>query len=147
MDEIDIAVRNVTYQLFVRLGSAPTLDDVADSARLAASDIAASWRRLHDAHALVLQPTTGAIRMANPFSAVPTPYRVQTGARSWFANCAWDAFGICAALGVDGRIETTCPDCGDPIQVRVEGQQPDDLRLLFHCLVPARKWWDDIGFT
>jgi len=25
-----------------------------------------------------------------------------------------DAFGICAALHVDGRIETTCPDCGEP---------------------------------
>ena len=47
--------------------------------------------------------------MANPFSAVPTPYRVQADGRSWFANCAWDAFGICAALHVDGRIETVVP--------------------------------------
>jgi hypothetical protein len=23
----------------------------------------------------------------------------------------------------------------------------DDESLLFHCLVPARHWWDDIAFT
>ena len=67
--------------------------------------------------------------------------------RSWFANCAWDAFGICAALHVDGRIETECPDCGDPITVDVRDERPDDESLLFHCLVPAARWWDDIGFT
>jgi hypothetical protein len=24
---------------------------------------------------------------------------------------------------------------------------PDDDTLVFHCLVPAAGWWDDIGFT
>jgi hypothetical protein len=62
-------------------------------------------------------------------------------------NCAWDAFGICSAFGVDGRIETSCPDCGDPIVVEVRGERPDDESLVFHCLVPAARWWDDIVFT
>jgi hypothetical protein len=26
-------------------------------------------------------------------------------------------------------------------------QRPDDESLLFHCLVPAARWWDDIVFT
>ena len=94
-----------------------------------------------------LDPATAAIRMANPFSAVPTPYRVLTADRWWYANCAWDAFGICAALHVDGLIETSCPDCGDELRVRVANQLPDDESLLFHCLVPAANWWDDIVFT
>ena len=51
--------------------------------------------------------------MANPFSAVPTAYRVRAGGRSWYANCAWDAFGICAALDSNGVIDTRCPDCGE----------------------------------
>ena len=67
--------------------------------------------------------------------------------RWWFGNCAWDAFGICAALHVDGRIETACADCGEPFAVEVRDGQPDDETLLFHCLVPAARWWDDIGFT
>lgn len=107
----------------------------------------AGWQRLHDAHALVLDVETREIRMANPFSAVPTQFRVEAGGRGWFGNCAWDAFGICAALGVDGRIETVCADCDEPIEVRVRDGRPDDETLVFHCLVPAAQWWDDIVFT
>ena len=104
------------------------------------------WRRLHAAHALVLDGAGREIRMANPFSAVPTAYRVHAAGRRWYANCAWDAFGICAALHVDGRIESSCPDCGEPLAVGVTAGAPDDASLLFHCLVPARLWWDDIVF-
>lgn len=131
----------MTYRRFVELGRAPTPDEVGDP-----DEVRDAWRRLHDAHALVLDGD-GAIRMANPFSAVPTPYRVEAAARSWYANCAWDAFGICAALHVDGRIDATCPDCGEPIAVEVRDERPDDESLVFHCLVPAAQWWDDIVFT
>jgi hypothetical protein len=67
--------------------------------------------------------------------------------RWWFGNCAWDAFGILAALHVNGRIETSCADCGDLIVIGVIGQLPDDTGLKFHCLVPASRWWDEITFT
>ena len=146
MDDRDLNVRNATYERFVKLGRAPAPDDVAERVELSIANVVASWRRLHDAHALVLDET-GAIRMANPFSAVPTPYRVYADGRSWYGNCAWDAFGICAALPADGRLETTCPDCGDAIVVEVRDGRPDDESLLFHCLVPAGRWWDDIVFT
>jgi hypothetical protein len=85
--------------------------------------------------------------MANPFSAVPTAYRVRAAGRWWYRNCAWDAVGICAALRVDGRIETSCPDCREAIALEVRSQRVDDEGLLFHCLVPAAHWWDDIVFT
>jgi hypothetical protein len=95
----------------------------------------------------VLNPATAQIRMATPYSAVPTAYRVRADGRWWYANCAWDAFGICAALHADGRIETSCPDCGEALTVEVRERRPDDESLLFHCLVPAARWWDDIVFT
>ena len=120
MDEGDRAVRNLT--LFVDLGRAPTVADVAAAAGSTTAEVGASWHRLHDAHALVLQPDTTELRMANPFSAVATPYRV-------------------------GRIETTCAECADSIVCEVVDQRPDDGELLFHCLVPAARWWDDIVFT
>jgi hypothetical protein len=147
MDERDLRVRASTYRLFVELGRAPTVDEVADESGLATDEAESSWRRLHDQHALVLNPATAELRMANPFSAVPTAYRVHARGRWWYANCAWDAFGICAALQVDGQIETSCPDSGKPLAIAVRGQRPDDERLLFHCLVPAARWWDDIVFA
>ena len=142
MDERDLALRNLTYRRFVELGRAPAPGEVGDG-----DEVRAAWRRLHDAHALVLDAGTGAIRMANPFSAVPTPYEVEAVGRRWYANCAWDAFGICAALHVDGTVHTMCPDCGDPLRVELIDERPDDERLVFHCLVPAAHWWDDIVFT
>jgi hypothetical protein len=133
--------------MFVELGRAPTAPEAADAAGLSRGEVEDGWRRLHDAHALVLNPATTEIRMANPFSAVPTAFRVQAAGRWWYGNCAWDALGICAALQVDGRIETSCPDCGETIALEVRDQRPHDESLLFHCLVPAAHWWDDIIFT
>jgi hypothetical protein len=60
---------------------------------------------------------------------------------------AWDAFGILGALAVDGRVESSCPDCGEPYAVEVADGRVDAGELLFHCLVPAARWWDDIVFT
>ena len=147
MDGADLALRNRTYALFVELGRAPTVAEVAERARATVDDVRAGWGRLHEQHAIVLDADGERLRMANPFSAVPTPFLVEAGGRAWYANCAWDAFGICAALHVDGRFETTCPDCGEPLDVDVRDGRPSDESLLFHCLVPAGRWWADIVFT
>jgi Alkylmercury lyase len=147
VDEHDLALRRLTYGLFVDLTRAPTALEVAAAAGSTTSDVLAGWRRLHDQHALVLNDARAEIRMANPFSAVPTAYRVLVQGNWWYGNCAWDAFGICAALGSDGRIEASCPDCGEPVVVEVHDGEPDDRTLLFHCLVPAYQWWDDIVYT
>jgi hypothetical protein len=147
VDEADLGLRNATYGLLADLGRVPTAEEAARSTGLRLEDVRAGWRSLHEAHALVLDDSTGEIRMANPFAAVTTRFRVQANGRSWHANCAWDAFGICAALGTDGLIETTCPDCDEPIAVEVRDARPDDETLLFHCLVPADRWWENIDFT
>jgi hypothetical protein len=147
VDAAELELRNLTYGLFVELGHAPGAAEVAAEAGMTVEDVEAGWRRLHEAHALVLDADTGALRMANPFSAVPTAYRVRAGERWWYGNCAWDAFGICAALHADGRVETLCADCGESLAVEVADERPDDESLLFHCLVPASRWWDDIVFT
>ena len=140
MDDVD--VRNRTYGLIPELGRVPLAVEVGP-----VEEVRSAWRRLHDEHALVLDPRGEEIRMANPFSAVPTAYRVEAAGRSWFGNCAWDAFGILAALETDGRIETACPDCGEPLSLEVRDGRPDDETLLFHCFVPAAQWWDDIAYT
>jgi Alkylmercury lyase len=139
MKERDLALRNRVYRLFVELGRAPTLDELGGDEE--------GLRRLHDEHALVLEADRPAIRMANPFSSVPTPYRVEAGGRSWYGNCVWDAFGIAAALAVDGHVSTACPDCGESLEVDVVERRPVPDDFVAHVLLPARRWWDDIVFT
>ena len=135
----DLALRNIIYRRFVELGRAPTIAELATTEE--------ALGRLHERRMVVLEPDRPEIRMAIPFSAVPTPYRVEAGGRSWFANCAWDAYGILAALGVDGHISSSCPDCGEPIEIDVVDRRPEPADDVFHVLVPARSWWEDIVFT
>ncbi len=148
MDEVDLRIRNHVYGSFVRDGRAQTAAEAAAALGLALEETEAAYQRLHDAHALVLHAGTTEIRMLNPFSAVETPYRVEAEGRSWYANCAWDALGIPAALHGDGRIEAECPDCGKRLGLEVRGGElVSGGELLVHFVVPARRWWDDIAFT
>jgi hypothetical protein len=139
MDERDRALRNRIYAQLVELGRVPTIEETGGDGE--------ALRRLHDEHALVLEADGSAIRMAAPFSGVPTPYRVRADGREWFGNCVWDAFGILAALGVDGHVSATCLDCGGALEVDVREGRPDRDDLVAHFLLPARRWWDDIVFT
>ncbi len=148
MDESDLRIRNHLYASFVAVGRAQTTAETAAALALEEGEVADTFRRLHDGHALVLDPGTTEIRMLNPFSAVETPYRVEAGGRSWFANCAWDALGIPAALHADGTVDSTCPDCGEPLELEVrDGELVRGDGLLVHFVVPASRWWDDIAFT
>jgi hypothetical protein len=147
MDDPDLGVRNLLYRRFVETGQTPRVADAADELGLSHEDAEASFRRLHEAHALVLERDTLEIRMLNPFSCVPSAWRVHAAGRTWYSNCAWDSFAVCAALHSEGRIESSCADCGEPIAVEVRGRRPVRDENLFHVLVPARHWWNDIVFT
>ena len=142
MDDADLELRRRTFVFFVEQGRAPAAAELGEP-----EEVVAAWRRLHSARAVVLDPATDELRMLNPFSVVPTAYRVEANGRWWYGNCAWDAIGICAALHTDGRIETSCPDCGELLSLHMRDGRPDDESLLFHCFVPAAHWWDDIHFT
>ncbi|MDS1270252.1 alkylmercury lyase family protein [Lipingzhangella sp. LS1_29] len=62
--------------------------------------------------------TTGAIRLADPFSTQPTAHRVRIsgGATPW-AMCAVDALGIPAMLRTDAVIESADPRTGAAVMV------------------------------
>src|SRR3989442_1272457 len=87
-------------------------------------------------HVIVLESGTTTIRAAPPFSAVPTPFLVRSGASAWYAPCAWDSFGIPAALKHGALIEARCAWSGDPLPCGVEhgGSYGDGF---IHLLVPA----------
>ena len=106
-----------------------------------------SLRRLADGHVLVLAPGTPYIWMANPLSALPTPFRFEARDGAWFGNCIWDALGISAMLGVDGSVSSWCADCGAPLVITIQDGTLRPAEGVVHFAVPAARWWDDIGFT
>ena len=141
----DSALRLLIYDEIVRTGETPAVATLARLVSAPLDDVRASLRRMHDGHMLVLQPT-GEILMANPFSAIPTPFVVEVGGRRWFGNCVWDALGIIATLHADGRVLTSCGTSGEAMELAVR----DGViagRGIAHFALPARRWWEDIVFN
>ena len=146
MRHFDSRVRGYVYDMILRDGEVPSISEVAREVCAPEEDVRSALQRLGDARMLVVQPDTGAIIMAPPFSAVPTPFRVFIPPRSFFANCIWDALGVAAMLKKDARIETSCGDCGKPQTLTVRDAAPHGGGVM-HFAVPARQWWNDIVFT
>jgi hypothetical protein len=144
--ELDRDVRLALFDLFVGLGRAPSHEEVAGQASVTVGEVRESYERLDEQRVVVLDPKSRDVWMANPFSAVPTPFRVRIGERSWFGNCIWDGLGICAMLGGEGTVDAECPDCGETASVVVSGDRPHGDGVA-HFVVPAAHFWDDIGFT
>jgi len=146
LSDIAQRVRHAVYRAYVD-GGIPQTSMLARQLHLQEMQVRTALEELHDARALVLDPRTRETWMALPFSSVPTPFIVEGGGRSWFANCAWDAFGIPILVGCDAVISTTCQDCDGKIVYRVENRRLADSHGVVHFGVPAAKWWDNIGFT
>lgn len=143
----DNEVRLQIYRRFAEDGRPPSTDQTAEALRARPDEVSEAYRRLAEGRVIVLDPGTTDVWMANPFCAKPTPFRVEAGDRWWWGTCAWDAPGILAMLGLDGTVATSCPDCGDPLELRVESGDLQRAEGVAHFAVPAARWWEDIGYT
>jgi len=147
LSALDFDVRRHILTAFAS-GGTPTRRSVTQALGLDDAQVAASYAVLAAAHVLVLDAGSGEVWMAMPFSAVPTPFRVVAGDRSVWANCAWDAYGIAAALDEDVTFATPCPASGAVIAGGVRrGVAYAHPGAVAYVGVQASRWWDDIGFT
>jgi hypothetical protein len=145
---LDGDVRLAVYRKIVEEGRPPTAPEMAGELGVATLDVETSLQRLANDHALVLAPGTPYIWMANPFSAIPTPFEVLVGDRRYFGNCIWDALGIPACLETDASIRTSCPDCSERLSLDIRnGELEAPAENVIHFAVPAASWWEDIGST
>jgi hypothetical protein len=140
-------VRAFIYRHFAETTHPPRVEETASHFGLIEEEAASTYEELQKRHAILLRPGTHTIQMAWPFSGVETPFQVRASSRTYFANCAWDALGIPAALHVDAEIEAVCAQSGDPILLRVTGGQISGSDALVHFLVPFMSWYDDLAFT
>jgi hypothetical protein len=146
-DRLDLEIRRHVYDQLLSGHAAPTIASTADALSVEPSEVRAGFERLAQARVLVLQQDSREIMMANPFSAVPTPFHVEAGGRNWWASCVWDALGILAMVKQDGRILTACGDCGEAMTLTIKGGALAESDGIIHFGLPAQHWWDNIVFT
>jgi hypothetical protein len=145
--DIDTSVRQTVYQHFASTARAPLLAHLTTQLGCSEDDVRAAYARLRANRVLLLEPDGQTIRMAPPFSGVPTPHTVTVGRLTYFANCAWDALGIPAALHQEAVVQSSCGQSNAPLHLKVGLGGPAPSRWLFHCQVPAARWWTDLVFT
>jgi hypothetical protein len=146
-DALDREIRRYVYDHTMREGLPPTMAETASALSTSPGNVQTSFRRLADGHILVLQRGSGEILMANPFSAVPTPFLVRAGDLSWYGNCIWDAMGIPAMLNQDAAIKASCGCCGTAMHLAVTDGSLEEAPGIAHFAIPAAHWWDDIVFN
>ncbi len=145
--EFDILIKLAVYIHFADTGRRPSIEEVAGRVCSDVQSVRDAYQRLQSQRLLVLEADGQSIRMAPPFSGVPTQHMVEADGIQYFANCAWDALGVPAALHKPCTVHSRCEQSGEPFNLKVDLQGPEPSDWLFHCLVPAAKWWDDIVFT
>lgn len=145
--DFDAAVKVAIYRSTAETGSPPSLEAVAQLVQASADDVRQAYARLRANRVLLLESDGITIRMAPPFSGVPTQHRVTVDGIEYYANCAWDALGIPAALHRPGLVRSRCEQSHAPLNLPIGQGGPEPSAWLFHCLVPAAHWWDDLVFT
>ena len=146
-EERDLKVRVAVYDVAMSTGTPPTIEDLRQRLGFSRDDVKESLERLAAAKALVLQRDSREVLMANPFSAVPTPFAVYANEQLYYGNCIWDALGIPAMLNTDARVESSCGCCGESMRLRVVAGNLEPVDGVVHFAIPAHQWWQDIVYN
>lgn len=118
------AVRQYILSQYPLLGRAPTRQEIVAALGLRSADeLQRILERLHSIDSLYLDHASREIRLAYPFSTVPTKHVVRfpdwDEAKPVYAQCAVDALGIPFMVGHNASIGSSCAHCGGPIAIEV----------------------------
>ena len=140
-------VRAFVYAYFADTTRPPSVEETAVHFGISTEEASELYKELHNRHALFLDLDKAAIRMANPFSGIPTDFKVHANGKTYFANCAWDMLGIPAVLHCDAVIDAVFTESNEPIQLEVKDGKVTNGDLLVHFPLPFSRWYDDLVFT
>jgi len=149
--------RHFVYSHFADTTRPPRVNETAAHFGISTEEASNLYKELHSRHAMFLDLDEMAIRMANPFSGIPTDFKVHANGKTYFANCAWDMLGIPAALHCDAVIDAVCTESNDIVRLEIkDGQisnhqftnsQSTNTQLRIHFPLPFARWYDDLVFT
>jgi Alkylmercury lyase len=127
----------------VATGHAPDAAALALLAGLPQAQSAAGLRKLAEIHGVILEPDSLRVWSLHPFSMIPTSFWVGAGECGWWANCAWCALGIGAAIGRDVKISARDGAEGDALEFEVKSRRASREEVLLHLPYPPERWWDN----
>lgn len=140
-------IRHFVYSHFADTTHPPSVDVTAAHFNISTEEATDYYNELHNRHAVFLDLESMTIRMANPFSGIPTDFKVHANGKTYYANCAWDMLGIPAALHTDSVIEAVCTESNETVQLEIKDEQITNYQLLVHFPLPFARWYDDLVFT
>jgi hypothetical protein len=146
-DALSVPLRQQIFGITLARGFPPSMAELAEATGLPEAEVRSGLMQLAGERVVVLQPASGEILMANPFSAVPTPFVVETTGYTAFGNCIWDALGIAVLAGGPATVRTACGCCGESMALATAAERLGPAEGVVHFAVPAARWWQDIVFT
>lgn len=138
--------RHALYAETAATGAVPSPARLATLLGIAPDSAWAALEELEQRRIVVLDHERPSVVMAHPFSGVETPWIVQANGRRFFANCAWDTFGVAAALGTDAEIAAIYAEDGAPARLAVRDGIPSGDGAI-HLSLPPRQWQEDFFAT
>lgn len=146
--DLDTKVKLAIYEIIAQTGHVPNSAEVAREIDIDEEEVLGAFDRLHAKRLLLPDPDDPTrIRMAPPFSGVPTSFPVEANGKQYYANCVWDAYGIAAALHCNAISRAQDGQTGEPLTLEVKNGAPILKPYVAHFAVPAAHWWDDLVFT
>ncbi len=127
----------------VERGFAPPLTFLQEQLGWSKGVVEDVLERLAGIRGIILKPNSFDVWGIHPFTLMPTPTWVEAKAGAWWANCAWCALGIGAALRQDVRIISRLGAEGKTIEFDVRGGRSSDDGLLMHFPFGPREWWNN----
>jgi hypothetical protein len=147
-DDFDTKIKLAIYEITAETGRVPNSIEVSRKLGIDETEMLDAFKRLHAKRLLLPEPGDPTrIRMAPPFSGIPTKFPVEANGKTYYANCVWDAYGIAAALHCDAISRTSDGHTGEPLTLEVKNGQPILKPYVAHFAVAAAHWWDDLIFT
>lgn len=140
-------LRARVYDVLLARGLPPTCAELGAHFGATKAAIRAALGGLKVGKTIQMRPDGSEIWMAGPFAAEATAFRVIGRHAAWWANCAWDAFGVAVIAGEAAHVATHCPDCDEPLELHADPAHAPTEDLVVHFLVRAQHWYDDLGFT
>ena len=140
-------IRHFVYNHFADTTLPPSVEDTTVHFNISTEEAGEYYKELNNRHAFFLESDTLSIRMAWPFSAIPTDFKVHANGKTYYGNCAWDMLGVPALLQCDAVMDAKFTESNESVQLEVKEGKVSNSELLIHFPVAFSHWYDDLVFT